>query len=403
MPNARPPLTPGDPVPLFLARSTSGPRYSFHTVAGRYIVLAFVGSAGDRPTHAMLRAFASRKDIFDDDHAAFFGVTADPADEASGRLGQSLPGFRIFWDFELEIARLFGTTSPENPATTGPAHVRRASFVIDPDLRLLSVLPIDDPIAHATELTEFVAGLPRTESAEFASIAPVHAPVLVVPRIFEPDLCRRVIAGYERDGGTESGFMQEDAAGQTVEVVDHKYKRRRDCEVLDPELRTAIALRIERRLKPEISKVFQFDACRMERYIVSCYDATEGGYFRPHRDNTTKGTAHLRFAVTINLNAEEYDGGDLRFPEYGRRTFRAPTGGAVVFSCSLLHEATPVIRGRRYAFLPFLYDNAAARVRQANLGYLGDPALRETVAASIAPITDRDAGALTPQAEDPAP
>ena len=51
----------------------------------------------------------------------------------------------------------------------------------------------------------------------------------------------------------------------------------------------------------------------MERYIVACYDSTEGGYFRPHRDNTTKGTAHRRFAVTLNLNSDEYEGGYLRF------------------------------------------------------------------------------------------
>jgi hypothetical protein len=44
----------------------------------------------------------------------------------------------------------------------------------------------------------------------------------------------------------------------------------------------------------------------------------------------------------------------------------------VVFSCSLLHQALPVTRGKRYAFLPFLYDDAAARVREANNAYLGD-------------------------------
>ena len=45
---------------------------------------------------------------------------------------------------------------------------------------------------------------------------------------------------------------------------------------------------------------------------------------------------------------------------------RAPTGGAVIFSCSLLHEATAVTKGRRYAFLPFFYDDAAAKIREAN-------------------------------------
>jgi predicted 2-oxoglutarate/Fe(II)-dependent dioxygenase YbiX len=100
-----------------------------------------------------------------------------------------------------------------------------------------------------------------------------------------------------------------------------------------------------------------------------------GGQFQPHRDNTTKGTAHRRFAVTINLNDEEYEGGDLRFPEYGPRTYRAPTGGAVAVSCSLLHEATVVTRGRRIAYLPFLYDEAAEKIRAVNLKFLGNPSV----------------------------
>ena len=49
-----------------------------------------------------------------------------------------------------------------------------------------------------------------------------------------------------------------------------------------------------------------------------------------------------------------------------------PTGGAVVFSCGLLHEATPVTRGERFAFLPFLYDDAAAQVRATNNKYLDE-------------------------------
>jgi predicted 2-oxoglutarate/Fe(II)-dependent dioxygenase YbiX len=61
----------------------------------------------------------------------------------------------------------------------------------------------------------------------------------------------------------------------------------------------------------------------------------------------------------------------LSFPEFGNRRYQPPAGGALVFSCSLLHEVSPVTRGRRYAFLPFLYDEAAARVRQENLVFLG--------------------------------
>ena len=38
-----------------------------------------------------------------------------------------------------------------------------------------------------------------------------------------------------------------------------------------------------------------------------------------------------------------------------------------VFACSLLHEATPVTRGERFVFVPFLYDQEGERIREANL------------------------------------
>ena len=138
-------------------------------------------------------------------------------------------------------------------------------------------------------------------------------------------------------------------------------------DIEDEELKAQIRSRMSRFLLPQLERCFQFKVTRMERYIVACYDGDQGGgYFRAHRDNTTAGTAHRRFACTINLNADQYEGGDLRFPEFGSRTYRAETGGAVVFSCSLLHEAMPVTKGRRFAFLPFFYDDAAARLREAN-------------------------------------
>ena len=120
------------------------------------------------------------------------------------------------------------------------------------------------------------------------------------------------------------------------------------------------------RLGPAMARAFLWRPSRIERYIVAHYGAEDGGFFARHRDNTTPATAHRRFAVTINLN-DAFEGGELRFPEFGPRTYRPPLGGATVFNCSLLHEATPVTRGERYATLPFLYDEEGAKIRAANL------------------------------------
>ena len=159
--------------------------------------------------------------------------------------------------------------------------------------------------------------------------------------------------------------------GRTVLINDHGHKRRKDYTIEDPKLMEATRALIMRRVIPEIAKVHQFTATRMERYIVSCYADEDAAHFAPHRDNTTKGTAHRRFAVSVNLN-DEFEGGEVSFPEYGPRRFKAPVGGAVVFSCSLLHAVSKVTRGNRYAFLPFLYDEEAAKIREANSQFLDD-------------------------------
>ena len=164
-----------------------------------------------------------------------------------------------------------------------------------------------------------------------------------------------------------------DVAGKTVELLDPARKQRRDLIVADEEVILAVQRRIKRRIVPEIARLFFFEATRIERYLVGCYTAEEGGHFAAHRDNTTKGTAHRRFAVSINLN-DDFEGGEVSFPEYGPRGFKPPVGGAVVFSCSLMHAVSAVSRGRRYAFLPFLYDEAAARIRVANNQFL-DPSV----------------------------
>ena len=57
-------------------------------------------------------------------------------------------------------------------------------------------------------------------------------------------------------------------------------------------------------------------------------------------------------------------------PEFGPQAYRAPTGGELVFSCSLLHEALPVTKGKRYAYLPFLYGENDAKLRKHNERFL---------------------------------
>ncbi len=339
-------LLPGDPVPGWVAPSDANPRYSLHATGGRWMLLGVLGSAAGAA--AALRDFAAGAlGALDGDQRAALLISADPEDRAAARIPQHLPHYRAIWD----------ETGAVTVAMGGPGWL-----LLDPTQRLFARWPL-------AETASMLALLPRLPPPALHAGLPMPAPALIVPRIFEPELCRTLIARYRAAGGEVSGFMRE-VDGRTVGAHDPGFKVRRDHLIEDQDLQAALRARLSRRLVPEIAKAFQFRVTRLERYLVACYRAEEGGHFSAHRDNTTKGTAHRRFAVTINLNAEEFEGGDLLFPEFGRTAYRAPTGGAVVFSCSLLHQALPVTKGERFAFLPFLYDDAAAKIREENLKFV---------------------------------
>ncbi len=359
-------LGPGDPAPWFSQRSAGNPNYVFDTAAGRWLVLCFFGSAADPASRAALDQVLAQRAIFDDLHASFFGVSLDPGDEAQGRVAESMPGLRYFWDFDGAISRAYGAVPRQAAAGGGSVAMRRFWAVIDPTLRIRRVLPFRADGSDVAALFAYLRALPAPERHAGFEVPP---PVLILPDVFEAEFCRGLVALYEAKGGAESGFMRE-VAGKTVMLSDPAHKRRRDYVIEDPELIRQTQLRIQRRVVPEILKVHQFKVTRMERYLIACYDAAEQGHFRAHRDNTTKGTAHRRFAVSINLN-EDFEGGEVNFPEYGPRGLKMAAGTACVFSCSLLHRVTPVTAGRRYAFLPFLYDDAAAQIREANNKFLG--------------------------------
>lgn len=363
MTEARSLLLPGDPAPSFRAPSNVNPDFDFASAAGRYIVLSFLGPVEAAETRARLDAFRTGAERFADPDRYFFGVVLGRPAAADPVFAERRSGMDVFWD-EGAISRLYGAL----PEGAGHAGFEPVTFLLGLDLRVLAAIRLPEPQQHAAAAFEFLRRLPPLGAPRPGL---PQAPVLVLPGIFEPALCRRLIEGYEAAGGQESGFMRE-RDGKTVMVLDHKHKRRSDWSIDDETLKDALRQRIKRRVVPEIQKAFQFAVTRMERYIVACYDSGVGGYFQPHRDNTTKGTAHRRFAVTVNLNSDEYQGGELMFPEYGRTVLKPPVGGAVVFSCSLLHQALPVTSGKRYAFLPFLYDDAAAKIRAANNAYLGD-------------------------------
>ena len=356
----------GDPVPWFAAPLIGDGAFNLSVAAGRWIVLSFLGSPADpRAQHELAEIFQVSH-LFDEDRVVFYGVLSAPPDDPAPYLARTTSAVSFLADYDGAVSRTFGAAAM--PRT----------IVLDPMLRAVANIAWDHADGHAATVRQVLASLPGVDDS---AGVPLTAPVLIVPRVFDFPLCETLIKFYEKLGGEESGFLF-DVNGETTRVVDHRLKRRNDLTVAHPLLREAIRNQIVRRLVPAIGQFFQFQATRMDRYIVACYDSAVGGHFYRHRDNVNVGAQHRRFAVTINLN-RDYQGCDMVLPEFGRRAYRAPVGGAMVFSCGALHQVTPVTSGRRYAFLAFLYGEADAATREANNARLHRTAAQYAVESDL--------------------
>ena len=236
---------------------------------------------------------------------------------------------------------------------------RAVLYVLDSNLRILNSVVLRDDI----DIKEEVRSILSETDLEIEPIEILtQAPVLVIPNVLEPAICEFLTQVWENQGNEETG-VEQSRGSRREDTIDRENKSRRDHVVIDEKLMRMLTGTIGRRVMPEIQRAFAYRATRFEGFKIACYDSASSGFFHAHRDNLSPSTAHRRFALTINLN-EGYEGGHLRFPEFGPHLYRPGTGGAVVFSCSHLHEVTPVTEARRFTLLSFLFGEEGTRDRE---------------------------------------
>ncbi len=295
--------------------------------------------------------------------ARMYAVTGGP-DHANGVLAQRLGvPFPVLCDAEGALARAL-TLAQGSAASQGPC-----TLVFDPILRLETVFAEPDV---ERQCDRALTWLQACTAAQPPHVVTAQPPVLVMPHVLEPEQCRRLIRLWETGEKIEGRVASEAAGGN---IVSRRTKVRTDVAVPEDSAECRDLLdALSQRLLAEVLKAFGFHVTRVETPRIGCYDAGEGGHFAAHRDNTTKQTEYRRFAMTLNLNTGEYEGGYLRFPEFGPQLYAPGVGGAVVFCCSLLHLATPVTKGRRFGLFAFFYGEEEEALRQRINAELGTAA-----------------------------
>ena len=224
-------------------------------------------------------------------------------------------------------------------------------FLLDANLRVLTSILLEDiQLAVKRLISIYTESWSHVEPLEIKT----QAPVLLLPNVLDPELCLHLIDVWETEGNVETG-VELSQENRRQEVIISDSKSRRDHIVTDKKLLRLLSSSIGRRVMPELQRAFAFQATRFEGFKIVCYDEDTSGFFSAHRDNLSPSTAHRRFAMSLNLN-QGYEGGYLRFPEFGSNLYQPEVGEALVFSCSHLHEVTEVTKGRRFALLSFLFS-----------------------------------------------
>jgi hypothetical protein len=227
------------------------------------------------------------------------------------------------------------------------AGLRHRVILLDPNQRIATTFDTR-PLLAATEQ---VAGLAKSVNSEPGMGQVVNvamAPVLVLPRVFEPDFCEQVMRLWHKGDHKDSGVSSRYGNVGVAEL-----KRTEDYMVVEPMMQKAISDRLAWRIGPELIKVFGFDReFSFDAHVILSYSVEGKHFFGAHRDNGAPTTADRSFAVSLNLN-DDFEGGELIFPEYSSLKVSPPAGAAAVFSCSVLHEALPVTRGRRFVLTTF--------------------------------------------------
>jgi PKHD-type hydroxylase len=178
--------------------------------------------------------------------------------------------------------------------------------------------------------------------------------------IFTPEECKKII---------EIGTSGKDASPLTYGIVGDMSRSEGDLEKVAAVRRSPIAwIRsdvpdnrwIFERLTVNIVNInnqfFNYELTDIQSLQFTSYDAKEKGFYGKHIDMMYKGTGTRKLSVTIQLSDDkDYEGGDLLLhyknePDVGFRN----QGTATFFPSWMLHEVTPVTKGKRYSLVAWV-------------------------------------------------
>ncbi|MDX1975663.1 MAG: GlcNAc-transferase family protein [Rickettsiales bacterium] len=339
--------TVGDFIPFFEMPGTNGKLNGIETRGGKSSLLLVASFA--KP-NALKEALQALQSLAEEAESIPITIVVDGTVNQLMLLREKLPNKPILLsDPERRLPRMLGLS--ENVDLTG--------YALDRNMRILCQASGDSVSASVKTIVTEAQKANRQPLAvqDTPKTYALSTPALIVPDVFTPEFCARCIEVFK------TGYVFDGTVGAEDKLSYVPQAKVRSDHIIHGEFLGEIDRILKRRLFPEIEKIFGFKVTHREPYKIGLYEGEKQGVFKPHRDNFMPALGYRRVAVTIQLN-DEYEGGGLRFPEYGDDVYRPAKGSAIAFSCNMLHEALPVIKGGRFIMVGFFHGEEDERYRQ---------------------------------------
>lgn len=337
-------LEVGDPAAPFILPDPGGTQWSplDNDIAGKPLLLLFLADGNAAQACADLAPLIAAHDELRQAGCGIFALTrAAPGPEVTQALPAAADGkpiFPLLNDSKGEAFRAYGLSGAQ----------ASVAILLTANMKIAFIGG-----ASGRTIPRVRDELRRMAQARPAIALAAHPPILLVPVALSAADCGFLMQLWQRLDQDHGAIGHSDVDPKCVSFL-HEYGRVKQYLVEDARLQEALDAKLARRIMPELSKAFDTRAPQREAYALSCYDANDGGMLQPHRDCASQETRHRRFTVTVALN-DGYQGGALRFREYGEQTYNLPIGAAAIFSAAVLHEVLPITSGRRFALVTHIY------------------------------------------------
>lgn len=195
-------LTVGDHAPNFAIPNTEGNYVKLTEMAGKPIVLFFYGSDEIEACREIAGNFKNLMPALNDFDVRVYGISPDAPESRKIFAEKYGIPFVLLSDLDRKVSEQYRVCFADSKQPSLTIY-SRVAFLLDCNQRIVKIYDLKNLSEWAIELLTDLKALPREEPRHIT----MQAPVLLIPNVLSPELCRELINVWHTKGNDDSGLM----------------------------------------------------------------------------------------------------------------------------------------------------------------------------------------------------